>query len=195
MWLLLASAALAGDIYRYVTDDGTWVITDSPQHAGFDLIWDDPDPGSFLPNGVPMPRLDRIANLDSYDEAFLGAGARNGVPAELLKAMAVVESRMNPGAVSPAGAQGLMQLMPGTARTLGVSDPFDATQSIDGGAAFVADQLARFGDTRLAVAAYNAGPGAVARAGGVPPIAETRTYVDRVLGLYALFRDTRPLRN
>ena len=58
MWLLL-TAALAGDIYRYVTDDGTWVITDSPQHAEFDLIWDDPDPGAFMPNGVAMPHLDR----------------------------------------------------------------------------------------------------------------------------------------
>lgn len=193
MWLLLTTA-LASDIYRYVTDDGTWVITDSPQHAGFDLLWDDPDPGQTLPNGVGMPHLERITNLDAYDARFLAAASENGVPAELLKAMAVVESRMNPQATSPAGAQGLMQLMPATARKLGVTDPFDPEQSIAGGAAFVADLLARFGNTDLAVAAYNAGPGAVQKHGGIPPFAETQTYVQRVLGLYALFRDTRPLR-
>ena len=167
MWLLL-TAATAGDIYRYVTDDGTWVITDSPEHDGFDRIWDDPDPGAFLPNGLGMPHLERIGNLDAYDANFLAAGEKNGVPAELLKAMAVVESRMNPQAVSPAGAKGLMQLMPGTATHLGVTDPFDPEQSIIGGAAFIADQLARFGTNELAVAAYNAGPGAVAKAGGIP---------------------------
>lgn len=193
MWLLLASAWAGGDIYRYVREDGAWVITDSPQHEGFDLVWDDPEPGAYLPNGVPMPRLDRIRDLDTWDATFLQAAADNGVPAELLKAMAVVESRMNPLAVSPAGAQGLMQLMPATARHLGVADPFDPVQSIRGGAAFVADQLARFHRTELAVAAYNAGPGAVSRAGGIPPIRETQTYVDRVLGLYQHFRDTRPL--
>ena len=87
------------------------------------------------------------------------------------------ESGWNPRAVSPKGAQGLGQLMPATARDLGVSDPFDPAQNLDGAARYFAAQLARFGDVALALAAYNAGPEAVARHGGVPPYAETRAYV------------------
>lgn len=193
MWAVLLPLALAGDLYVYVAPDGTPMLTDSPRHAGFDLWWDDPEPGRALPNGVPMPRLDRIPNLDAYDAAFLDAADRSGLPAELLKAVAVAESRMNPLAVSPAGAQGLMQLIPATARKMGVADPFDPEQSITGGAGYLADQVARFGDYTLALAAYNAGPGAVDRHGGIPPYRETRTYVDRVMGLYQHFRDARPV--
>ena len=140
-----------------------------------------------------MPRLARITNLDLYDDAFLFAAAANGLPAELIKAVAVAESRMNPAAVSPAGAQGLMQILPSTARALGLADPFDAEQSIQAGARYLARQVAAFGSFKLAVAAYNAGPGAVRKHGGVPPFPETTTYVARVLGLYEHFRDTRPV--
>lgn len=183
----------AADLYTYTAPDGTVVLTDSPRHAGFEVWWTDTVPGRTLPNGVPMPRLDRIANLDSYDDAFLFAAAAYGLPAELIKAVAVTESRMNPGAVSPAGAQGLMQVMPATGRALGLLDPFDAEQSITAGAAYLARQVGAFGSYPLALAAYNAGPGAVRRHAGIPPYAETTTYVARVLGLYAHFRDTRPV--
>lgn len=193
MWLWIALPIAAADLWSYVAPDGTAVLTDSPRHGGFELWWNDTVPGRTLPNGVPMPRLDRIANLDDYDATFLEEAAVNGLPAELLKAVAVTESRMNPNAVSPAGAEGLMQIIPSTQRALGVADPFDPTQSIAGGAAYLAKQVARFGDYTRAVAAYNAGPEAVARYGGVPPYAETRTYVARVLGLYEHFRDTRPV--
>lgn len=193
MWLWLALPIAAADLFSYVAPDGTAVLTDSPRHDGFELWWRDTVPGRTLPNGVPMPRLDRIPNLDDYDATFLEEAAVVGVPAELLKAVAVAESRMNPRAVSPAGAEGLMQIIPSTQRALGVADPFDPAQSIKGGAAYLAKQVARFGDYTRAVAAYNAGPEAVARYGGVPPYAETTTYVARVLGLYAHFRDTRPV--
>ncbi|MDP2311676.1 MAG: lytic transglycosylase domain-containing protein [Pseudomonadota bacterium] len=193
MWLVLALSAYAGNYYTYTAPDGTVVLTDSPPHAGFDLWWSDTEAGRTLPNGVAMPRLDRIANLDTYDDAFLYAAAANGLPAELIKAVAVAESRMNPGAVSPAGAQGLMQVMPATARALGLTNPFDAEQSITAGASYLARQVAAFGSYTLAIAAYNAGPGAVRKYGGVPPYAETTTYVARVLGLYEHFRDTRPV--
>lgn len=193
MWLALLLPLAAKELYTYTAPDGTVVLTDSPRHAGFELWWSDSVPGATLPNGVPMPRLDRIANLDAYDDAFRRAGAAHRLPAELLKAVAVAESRMNPKALSPAGAQGLMQIIPATARALGLEDPFDAVQSIDAGARYLSRQVTAFGTYTLALAAYNAGPSAVREHGGIPPYPETTTYVARVLGLYEHFRDNRPL--
>ena len=109
--------------------------------------------------------------------------AKYGVPAALAKGVARAESGFRANAVSGAGAQGLMQLMPSTARGLGVTNPFNPEQNAEGGIKYLKGLLDRFhGDTKLAVAAYNAGPNAVARFGGVPPYAETQTYVQRVLG-------------
>lgn len=116
-----------------------------------------------------------------YAAAFASAADRTGVPAALLAAVARQESGFNPKAVSPAGAEGLMQLMPGTARSLGVSDPMNPTQAINGAADYLKTLLDEFGSTRLALAAYNAGPGAVMKYNGVPPYAETQTYVKNVL--------------
>lgn len=107
------------------------------------------------------------------------------VPARLLASVIDTESSGNPHAVSPVGAQGLGQLMPGTAEGLGVRDPFDVRQNIGGTARYLSQLIKHFhGDLRLAVAAYNAGPGAVEKHGGVPPFAETQNYVQRVMGLY-----------
>ncbi|MBI1756954.1 MAG: lytic transglycosylase domain-containing protein [Fimbriimonas ginsengisoli] len=102
----------------------------------------------------------------------------------LLDAVVAAESAYDPNARSRSGALGLAQLMPDTARGLGVGNPFDPAQSLAGGAHYLRQLLDRFGDVPLAVAAYNAGPGAVAKHGGVPPYAETRAYVDKVLRLY-----------
>jgi hypothetical protein len=113
---------------------------------------------------------------------FQSAGDRYGVSPDLLHAVATAESGLNPSAVSPAGAQGLMQLMPSTAAGLGV-DPFDPTQAVDGAARLLRSNLDRFGTVEKAVAAYNAGGGAVSRYGGVPPYAETQNYVRRVMAL------------
>ncbi|MBT9254944.1 transglycosylase SLT domain-containing protein [Phycicoccus sp. MAQZ13P-2] len=114
-------------------------------------------------------------------QLFSAATARYGLPAGLLDAVAKAESGYNTRAVSGAGAQGLMQLMPATARGLGV-DPFDPAQAVDGAARMLKRDLSRFGRLDLAVAAYNAGAGAVQRYGGIPPYAETQQYVRRVLG-------------
>ena len=193
MLLLLAGAAHAGDLYLYIAPDGTPVLTDTPRHAGFEVWWDENPTGQMLSTGVRLPRLDRIEDLDLYDADFVANQRRTGVPAELLKAVCIAESRMNPNAVSPAGARGLMQIIPSTARALGVTDSFDPTQSITGGATYLAKQVETFGSYPLAVAAYNAGPGAVHEYDGIPPYAETQTYVKRVIGLYEHLRDNRPI--
>lgn len=125
----------------------------------------------------------RVPAATPYADLINAAAARTGVPGELLAAVAKQESGFDPKAVSPAGAQGLMQLMPGTARGLGVTNSFDPAQAIDGGARLLRSLLDRFGRTDLALAAYNAGPGAVARYDGIPPYRETQNYVRNIMAM------------
>jgi hypothetical protein len=126
-----------------------------------------------------------------YDAQITAAATKYGLDPALLKGLIRQESNFNAGAQSGAGAQGLTQLMPGTAASLGVTDATDPAQAIDGGAKYLKAQLDRFGgDASKALAAYNAGPGAVAKYGGVPPYAETQNYVQKVLGYAAEYRGT-----
>ena len=116
-----------------------------------------------------------------FNDIINAAASRFDLDPALVQAVIHAESAFNPTAVSPKGAQGLMQLMPATARELNVSNALDARQNILGGANYLARMLQRFdGDTSLATAAYNAGPGTVGRYGGIPPYAETKAYVKRV---------------
>lgn len=119
------------------------------------------------------------------EEIIQKTAAKYGIDPKLLSAVAETESNYRPDAVSSAGAIGVMQLMPDTASALGVSDPYDAQQNIEGGAKYLKELLNDFGgDVREAVAAYNAGPQAVKKYQGVPPYAETQNYVSHVLDLY-----------
>jgi len=128
-----------------------------------------------------------------YDGLIQAAAQRHGIDPALLKALIRAESNFDPNAGSPAGAQGLTQLMPATAAALGVTDVHDPAQAIEGGAKYLRQQLDAFGgDEAKALAAYNAGPGAVARYGGVPPYAETQQYVQRVLAYAAEYRTQLP---
>jgi len=116
------------------------------------------------------------------DSIFEAAAAKYNLPVNLLKAVAKAESNFNTTAVSRCGAQGVMQLMPATAKYLGVTDPFDAEQNIFGGARYLSELLGRFnGNIEFAVAGYNAGGGAVEKYGGIPPYKETQNYVKKVM--------------
>ncbi len=150
-----------------------------PWHYGFTLnagstsVGVGGDGRSGLPSFVPA----------AFAAPIAAAAQRWNVSAALLAAQLYAESGFNPAAVSPAGAQGIAQFMPGTARSLGLADPFDATKAIDAQGHLMRDLLRRFGSVPLALAAYNAGPGAVSACGCVPPYPETQAYVTRILGL------------
>ena len=134
------------------------------------------------PTGAPTS-FGSLSPSTPFAAQIEAAAGRHGLDPALLAGLIKAESNFDPGAGSSAGAQGLTQLMPETARRLGVTDPFDPEQSIEGGARYLSEQLRAFGgNAELALAAYNAGPGAVEQHGGIPPYPETQAYVTKVLG-------------
>jgi len=150
-------------------------------------------PSKADPTTVASALQDRSENADAGATAPADGGAliadsiksaakRYNLPEKLIASVIQAESNFQVDAVSPAGAQGLMQLMPATAKELGVNDPFDVRQNIDGGAGYLRQMLDRFGgDVKLALAAYNAGPGTVEKYNGNVPYRETQNYIERVL--------------
>jgi soluble lytic murein transglycosylase-like protein len=144
-----------------------------------------PTPFVPLPSSTPTPNSTPARAARATPEALQPiiqeAAVRTGLSPDLIDAVIRTESGYRTNAVSRVGAQGLMQLMPGTARSLGVTNPMDARQNVMGGSEYLSKQIARFGSVEKALAAYNAGPGAVAKFGGIPPYAETQRYVRKVL--------------
>jgi len=180
------SRVLRGAVYRITRADGGVEYTNIPQAGGakgqsIKMLF------TYIATCAACDVHSRIdwnnvtLNLVAYGDVIRSASGEFGVDEALLRAVIHAESAFNPRALSVAGAQGLMQLIPGTARDMGVLDAFDATQNIRGGARYLALLLKNFkGDERLAAAAYNAGPGAVQKYNGVPPYDETQVYVQRV---------------
>lgn len=148
-------------------------------------------PPGGKPPSVLQPKLSRggfarPAGREKFLTFVRAAELRHALPEGLLDALVAVESAYRPDVVSRAGAMGLAQLMPETARALGILDPFDPRANVDGGARFLRAMLDRFGSVALALAAYNAGPKAVIRAGGIPGNAETPGYVQKVLAMWRI---------
>ena len=184
----------AEKIYRAEEEDGSITFTQYNDRTDLEVFIDD----ELADRPAEMAAVDPATvykNLDLYDDLILDAAGRHQVSPALVKAVMLVESGFNAHAVSPKGAEGLMQLMPATARELGVVDSFDPEQNIAGGTAYLRRMIDRFnGNMDKAVAAYNAGPGAVQKHGGVPPIKETQFFVRNVTRLYDYFSYDRPVR-
>lgn len=189
--LVVFSPALAGaDIYRFVDGSGVEHYTNvQPRGAGWRRVIQE-DTRAVLARMSRRPaRLNDPERLSRYDAHIREAATLYQLPAAFVRAVVQVESNFYPDVVSHAGAIGLMQLMPRTATSMGVSDPFDPRQNIFGGTRFLRVLANDFnGDLVLTIAAYNAGKGAVLKYGGLPPYAETRGYVKKVLGYYYAFR-------
>lgn len=147
---------------------------------------------SFGPTSATAPAGGE-GEAGQYEALVDQAAARNGLDPAVLHGLIQQESGFDPSAASSAGAAGLTQLMPATASSLGVANPLDPAESIEGGARYLSEMMSRFGgNTADALAAYNAGPGAVQQYGGVPPYAETESYVEKVLGNAEAYRQSHP---
>lgn len=176
--LLVAQVAAAGGpIYSYVDARGVTHFTNVPR--GDKRFRPIPPAATSVPR-----RVFRAPRHHDYDPLIHRTALVHGVPPALVKAVIAAESAFDSQALSIKGAQGLMQLMPATAASLGVANAFEPAENVRGGTAYLRAMIGRYGDLSRALAAYNAGPTAVDRYGGIPPYPETRAYVDRVLTYY-----------
>lgn len=177
VWTAAGPASAATELYRYTDSAGVVHFTDRQKDDRYVPI--------ARPRGISYHQ--RMRQNKVYDTVIKTAALTHGVPAALVKAVIAAESSFDARAVSPKGAMGLMQLMPGTAADLGVREPFRAADNVQGGTRYLRTLHDRYGDWTRTLAAYNAGPTAVDRHRGVPPYRETREYVERVLSYYRRF--------
>ncbi len=186
----LATPAEAEGLYRFVDESGGVHFTDAPADPRFRKVSLPTNRVRFNTYASPSRRSwtsaarTPVVRGAHYDDLIAEVARKHAVPAALVKAVIAAESHFDPRAVSTKGAQGLMQLMPATGEMLGVEDPFEPRDNVGGGVRYLRELLDRFGDPVWAVAAYNAGPEAVNRHGGIPPYAETQEYVRRVMAYY-----------
>jgi soluble lytic murein transglycosylase-like protein len=174
----LMPATAGAQIYSWRDADGTLVLS-STARAGAAKTFAVPTATS----GIRSTRPAVSSRARQFEPLIAEYAAAHAVRADLVRAVIQAESAFNPAAKSHKGAMGLMQLMPATASELGVSDPYDPAQNIRGGVTYLRRLLDQYdGDEELALAAYNAGPGAVNRYGAVPPYRETRDYIKRIQG-------------
>jgi len=167
------------DIYRFEDDEGIVHFTDTPTDKRFKIFLRDLKKDKELRTKL---KYSGSVNPGEFEQIIKTYSDKYGVSIHLIKAVIHAESGYNPNAVSSKGASGLMQLMPGTARSLKVADRFNPSDNVEGGVKYLRFLLDTFhGDVSLALAAYNSGLGKVAKYGGIPPYNETRTYVNRVL--------------
>lgn len=170
--------ALPGSIKNSVEKNPSAAISPNPVRA----VEEEPPERD---DDVTLEEFDAEFSQGTTEEMLTSSADRHGVPQRLVKAVAIAESNMNQDEISDVGAIGVMQLMPETAAALGVN-PYDEAENIEGGAMYLRQMLDTFdGNVPYAVAAYNAGPGAVQRYGGIPPYGETQAYVERVMDIYA----------
>jgi hypothetical protein len=192
-FLLLFCATGRAEIYKYVDRDGVVHFTNVPTQQNVKKIHTLPAlsviPSRLKTSYLNSPRyLMRGCGIfpqSSYDPQIRLSCQRYGLDYNLVKAVISAESAFDPRAISPKGAMGLMQLMPETSKDMGVANPFDPYQNIDGGVRYLRGLLNRFNNNVVhALAAYNAGPESVQKYGGIPPYDETQVYVQRVLDYY-----------
>lgn len=178
--IFLCAADVSADFYSYTDSSGLVHFTNVPVSPKY--RWVMREKGTvYHPN--------RVYSLDNYENIINQSALRHGVDPSLAKAIIKAESDFDSNAVSRAGAKGLMQLMPDTARLMRVNDVFNPAENVEGGIRYLKYLLKLFSyDMKLAVAAYNAGENAVLKYGAVPPYSETRTYVKRVTRYYQLYK-------
>jgi len=189
LFLLTVPPAAQADVYKFVDDNGVVNYTniEPPANQSYQVLRFPCYASDPKCRGVSWEKV--ALNTSAFDAEIQVEAARNAVEESLIRAIIHAESAYQPDAVSPKGAQGLMQLMPETQKSLQVSDPFNPAANIAGGTRHLSDLLKEFnGDISLVAAAYNAGEGAVLKYGGVPPYEETREYVRRVNILHRRYR-------
>src|SRR5579859_1661551 len=178
---------IAGSNVRLYQEDGGYSELSASMVTGFEQEVELPPPA---PVAVPAPAVKPAVPERTPRELVDAAAKKNGLPPSFVHSVVAAESGYQPNAVSPKGAIGLMQLMPATAQAYR-ADPHDPAQNVEAGAAYLRELLIRYnGDPQRALAAYNAGPGAVDKYNGVPPYAETQTYIERVLRKYKKSEDS-----